>query len=66
MSGGSGDEPTTGRQRLVDGCNSVVVIEHSLDVIKVADWLIGFGGEIVAEGRPEAVAKNAQNFTGTT
>ncbi|MGN6357154.1 MAG: excinuclease ABC subunit UvrA [Novosphingobium sp.] len=77
------DEPTTGLhfedvrkllevlQRLVDGGNSVVVIEHNLDVIKVADWLIDLGpeggvrgGEIVAEGTPETVAKNARSFTG--
>ncbi len=77
------DEPTTGLhfedvrkllevlQRLVDGGNSVVVIEHNLDVIKVADWIIDLGpeggvrgGEIVAEGTPEAVAANARSFTG--
>ena len=77
------DEPTTGLhfedvrkllevlQRLVDQGNSVVVIEHNLDVIKVADWLIDLGpeggvrgGEIVAEGTPEAVAKNGRSFTG--
>jgi excinuclease ABC subunit A len=77
------DEPTTGLhfedvrkllevlQRLVDGGNSVVVFEHNLDVIKVADWLIDLGpeggvrgGEIVAEGTPETVAKNARSFTG--
>jgi excinuclease ABC subunit A len=77
------DEPTTGLhfedvrkllevlQRLVDQGNSVVVIEHNLDVIKVADWIIDMGpeggvrgGEIVAEGTPEQVAKNARSFTG--
>jgi excinuclease ABC subunit A len=77
------DEPTTGLhfedvrkllevlQRLVDQGNSVVVIEHNLDVIKVADWLIDLGpeggvrgGEIVAEGTPEQVAKNPRSFTG--
>jgi len=77
------DEPTTGLhfedvrkllevlQRLVDGGNSVVVIEHNLDVIKVADWLIDLGpeggvrgGEIVAEGTPEQVAANPRSFTG--
>ena len=77
------DEPTTGLhfedvrkllevlQRLVDGGNSVVVIEHNLDVIKVADWLIDLGpeggvrgGEIVAEGTPETVAQNERSFTG--
>jgi len=77
------DEPTTGLhfedvrkllevlQRLVDQGNSVVVIEHNLDVIKVADWLIDLGpeggvrgGEIVAEGTPEQVAANVRSFTG--
>jgi len=77
------DEPTTGLhfedvrkllevlQRLVDQGNSVVVIEHNLDVIKVADWIIDLGpeggvrgGEIVAEGTPEQVAANARSFTG--
>jgi excinuclease ABC subunit A len=58
-------------QRLVDQGNSVVVIEHNLDVIKTADWIIDLGpeggvrgGEIVAEGTPEAVAANARSFTG--
>jgi excinuclease ABC subunit A len=77
------DEPTTGLhfedvrkllevlQRLVDQGNSVVVIEHNLDVIKVADWIIDLGpeggvrgGEIVAEGTPEDVVKVARSFTG--
>ena len=77
------DEPTTGLHfedvrkllevlhRLVDGGNSVVVIEHNLDVIKTADWIIDLGpeggvrgGEIVAEGTPEQVAGNARSFTG--
>ncbi len=77
------DEPTTGLhfedvrkllevlQRLVDGGNSVVVIEHNLDVIKVADWVIDLGpgggvrgGEIIAEGTPEAVAATKKSFTG--
>ncbi|MEY4239664.1 MAG: excinuclease subunit UvrA [Pseudomonadota bacterium] len=76
------DEPTTGLhfedvrkllevlQRLVDQGNSVVVIEHNLDVIKVADWIIDLGpeggvrgGEIIAEGTPEAVAKVERSFT---
>ena len=77
------DEPTTGLhfedvrkllevlQRLVDQGNSVVVIEHNLDVIKVADWIIDLGpeggvrgGEIVAEGTPEQVAANPRSYTG--
>ncbi|GGB95668.1 UvrABC system protein A [Novosphingobium endophyticum] len=77
------DEPTTGLhfedvrkllevlQRLVDQGNSVVVIEHNLDVIKVADWIIDLGpeggvrgGEIVAEGTPEQVVENPRSFTG--
>jgi excinuclease ABC subunit A len=58
-------------QRLVDQGNSVVVIEHNLDVIKTADWIIDMGpeggvrgGEIVAEGTPEDVAAAARSFTG--
>ncbi|MCW1430018.1 excinuclease ABC subunit UvrA [Novosphingobium sp. JCM 18896] len=77
------DEPTTGLHfedvrkllevlhRLVDQGNSVVVIEHNLDVIKTADWLVDLGpeggvrgGEIVAEGTPEQVAANPRSFTG--
>ncbi|NTZ42950.1 excinuclease ABC subunit UvrA [Altererythrobacter sp. SALINAS58] len=77
------DEPTTGLhfedvrkllevlQRLVDQGNSVVVIEHNLDVIKVADWILDLGpgggvrgGEIVAEGTPEQVAKEPRSYTG--
>jgi len=77
------DEPTTGLHfedvrkllevlhRLVDQGNSVVVIEHNLDVIKTADWLVDLGpeggvrgGEIVAEGTPEAVAKVKGSYTG--
>jgi excinuclease ABC subunit A len=58
-------------QRLVDQGNSVVVIEHNLDVIKVADWILDLGpeggvrgGELVAEGTPEQVAANPRSFTG--
>jgi len=77
------DEPTTGLhfedvrkllevlQELVDQGNTVVVIEHNLDVIKVADWLIDLGpeggdggGRIVAEGTPETVAEIAESHTG--
>ena len=57
--------------RLVDAGNSVVVIEHNLDVIKTADWLIDLGpeggdsgGEIVAEGTPEDVVKVKRSYTG--
>jgi excinuclease ABC subunit A len=78
------DEPTTGLHfedvrkllivlnSLVDKGNTVIVIEHNLDVIKSADWLLdlgpegGFrGGELVAVGTPEQVAKNKASFTGT-
>jgi len=77
------DEPTTGLhfadvkqlleviQRLVDKGNSVVMIEHNLDVIKQADWVIdlgpeggGRGGEIVATGTPEKIAKAKGSYTG--
>jgi len=77
------DEPTTGLhfedvrrllevlQRLVDQGNSVIVIEHNLDVIKSADWLIDLGpeggsrgGELVAEGTPEQVAADPSSHTG--
>jgi len=77
------DEPTTGLHfhdidlllrvlnRLRDHGNTVVVIEHNLDVLKTADWIIDLGpdggdggGEIVAEGRPEDVAKVAASHTG--
>ena len=78
------DEPTTGLHfedvrklllvlnSLVEKGNTVIVIEHNLDVIKSADWLIdlgpegGFrGGQLVAEGTPEQVAKNMASFTGS-
>jgi excinuclease ABC subunit A len=77
------DEPTTGLhfddvrvllkvfQRLVDAGHSVLVIEHNLDVIKSADWIIDLGpdagdegGEVVAEGAPEEVAACEKSFTG--
>ncbi len=77
------DEPTTGLhfadverllsvlQRLVDKGNTVVVIEHNLDVIKVADWIIDLGpeggdagGRVVAEGTPEEVAETPESYTG--
>jgi excinuclease ABC subunit A len=78
------DEPTTGLHfedirkllvvlgRLVDQGNTVLVIEHNLDVIKTADWLIDMGPEggsrgglVIAEGTPEQVAANPQSHTGT-
>jgi excinuclease ABC subunit A len=56
---------------LVEQGNSVVVIEHNLEVIKTADWVIDLGpeggdkgGEIVAEGTPEQVAKEPRSYTG--
>ena len=77
------DEPTTGLHfqdidlllkvlhRLRDHGNTVVVIEHNLDVIKTADWIIDLGpeggdggGQIIAEGPPETVADNTASFTG--
>lgn len=77
------DEPTTGLHhadvkrlldilnRLVDGGNSMVIIEHNLDVIKNADWLIDMGpeggaagGQVVATGTPEQIAKNPASWTG--
>jgi len=77
------DEPTTGLhfadieklletlQRLVDGGNTMIVIEHNLDVIKQADWVIDLGpeggdagGELVAVGTPEEVAQVEESFTG--
>ena len=77
------DEPTTGLhfddiskllkvlQHLVDAGNTIVVIEHNLDVIKCADWIIDIGpeggkkgGKIVAAGTPEKVAKDKKSYTG--
>ncbi len=77
------DEPTTGLhfhdvakllevlQQLVDGGNSVLVIEHNLEVIKTSDWVIDLGpeggdggGEIIAEGPPEVIARASRSHTG--
>ena len=77
------DEPTTGLhiadvhrlvdilQRLVDTGNSIIVIEHNLDLIKTCDHIIDLGpeggdkgGEIVAVGTPEQVVRNEQSYTG--
>ena len=77
------DEPTTGLHfedvrkllevlhELVETGNTVIVIEHNLDVVKTADWIIDIGpeggdggGKIVAVGTPETVAKNAKSYTG--
>jgi excinuclease ABC subunit A len=77
------DEPTTGLhfadverllavlQRLVDTGNTVVVIEHNLDIIKAADWILDLGpeggdrgGELLAEGTPEQIARVEASFTG--
>ena len=77
------DEPTTGLHfadvhklveilhRLADGGNTVVVIEHNLDVIKTADYIIDMGpeggdrgGTVIAEGTPEEITENKQSYTG--
>ena len=77
------DEPTTGLhiadvhklidilQRLVDTGNSIVVIEHNLDLIKTSDYIIDLGpeggdngGEVVAIGTPEQICKNERSYTG--
>jgi excinuclease ABC subunit A len=57
--------------QLVDAGNTVVVIEHNLDVIKTADWIVDLGpeggdrgGQIVAQGMPEDVAKVKESYTG--
>ncbi|MBN1310315.1 MAG: excinuclease ABC subunit UvrA [Anaerolineae bacterium] len=78
------DEPTTGLhpadtarlldvlQRLVDAGNSVIVLEHNLDVVKTADWVVDLGpeggvdgGKLIAEGPPEQIAESAGSHTGT-
>lgn len=58
-------------KRLAEGGNTVVVIEHNLDVIKSADYLIDIGpeggeggGRVIAEGTPEEVAENPESYTG--
>jgi excinuclease UvrABC ATPase subunit len=77
------DEPTTGLhmadiarlsgliQRLVDAGNSVIVIEHNLEIIAEADWVIDMGpcggirgGRVVAEGTPEAICASEESLTG--
>ena len=77
------DEPTTGLhiadvhklidilQRLVDTGNTIIVIEHNLDLIKTADYIIDLGpeggdngGEVVAIGTPEQICKNERSYTG--
>ncbi len=77
------DEPTTGLHfqdvklllsvlsRLTDAGNTVIIIEHNLDVIKTADWIIDLGpeggnsgGEIIAEGPPEKIARSIESYTG--
>ena len=77
------DEPTTGLHfhdidlllrvlhRLRDHGNTVVVIEHNLDVIKTADWIVDLGpeggdggGRVIAEGSPEVIARNKASYTG--
>jgi excinuclease ABC subunit A len=77
------DEPTTGLHfddiakllgcfnALIDAGNSIVIIEHNLDVIKCADWVIDLGpeagdegGGLVAEGTPEEIAKHPGSYTG--
>jgi excinuclease ABC subunit A len=76
------DEPTTGLHfedirvlmevinRLVDKGNTILIIEHNMDVIKLADYIIDIGpeggkggGEVVAKGTPEEVAKNKKSYT---
>jgi excinuclease ABC subunit A len=76
------DEPTTGLHfadiqllldvihRLRDAGNTIVIIEHNLDVIKTADWIVDMGpeggdggGTVIAEGTPEQVAENTKSYT---
>ena len=77
------DEPTTGLhiadvhklvdilQRLVDTGNSIIVIEHNLDLIKTADYIIDLGpeggdkgGQVISVGTPEQIVRNEQSYTG--
>ena len=77
------DEPTTGLHfhdvaqlldvlhELVDQGNAMIVIEHNLEVVKTADWIVDMGpeggdagGEVVTEGTPEQIARNANSYTG--
>jgi excinuclease ABC subunit A len=77
------DEPTTGLHfhdvaqlldvlhELVDQGNTMIVIEHNLEVVKTADWIIDMGpeggdagGEVVAQGTPEQIARNPKSYTG--
>ena len=77
------DEPTTGLhfedirillkvlQKLVDRGNTVIIIEHNMDVIKSSDWVIDLGpeggdegGQIISYGTPESVAENKKSYTG--
>ncbi len=77
------DEPTTGLHfhdvaqlldvlhELVDQGNTMIVIEHNLEVVKTADWIIDMGpeggdggGEVVAAGTPEQIARNSRSYTG--
>ena len=77
------DEPTTGLHfhdvaqlldvlhELVDQGNTMIVIEHNLEVVKTADWIVDMGpeggdggGEVVAQGTPEQISRNAKSYTG--
>ncbi len=58
-------------QKLVDRGNTVIIIEHNLDIIKSSDWVIDLGpeggddgGEVIAIGTPEQIIKNTQSYTG--